>query len=109
MMRRQKMSELLLALSLIMSGALSILVVSLWRKVVSLAKALAMALQGLNNVLLALSELSGALEAQNGLNQEVNRNLEILGVHTKLLRPSIGFEAESFLANYNRKKGKDNG
>ena len=103
------MSELLLALSLIMSGALSILVVSLWRKVVSLAKALAMALQGLNNVLLALSELSGALEAQNGLNQEVNRNLEILGVNTKLLRPSIGFEAESFLANYNRKKGKDNG
>jgi hypothetical protein len=109
MTRRQTMSELLLALSLIMSGALSILVVSLWRKVVSLAKALAMALQGLNNVLLALSELSGALEAQNGLNQEVNRNLEILGVHTKLLRPSIGFEAESFLANYNRKKGKDNG
>jgi hypothetical protein len=109
MTRRQRMSELLLALSLIMSGALSILVVSLWRKVVSLAKALAMALQGLNNVLLALSELSGALEAQNGLNQEVNRNLEILGVHTKLLRPSIGFEAESFLANYNRKKGKDNG
>jgi hypothetical protein len=108
-MQRQMMSELLLALSLIMSGALSILVVSLWRKVVSLAKALAMALQGLNNVLLALSELSGALEAQNGLNQEVNRNLEILGVHTKLLRPSIGFEAESFLANYNKKKGKENG
>jgi hypothetical protein len=108
-MQRQMMSELLLALSLIMSGALSILVLSLWRKVVSLAKALAMALQGLNNVLLALSELSGALEAQNGLNQEVNRNLEILGVHTKLLRPSIGFEAESFLANYNKKKGKENG
>ena len=108
-MQRQMMSELLLALSLIMSGALSILVVSLWRKVVSLAKALAMALQGLNNVLLALSELSGALEAQNGLNQEVNRNLEILGVHTKLLRPSIGFEAESFLANYNKKKGIENG
>jgi len=108
MTRRQTMSELLLALTLIMSGALSILDVSLWRKVTSLAKALAMALQGLNNVLLALSELSGALEAQNGLNQEVNRNLEILGVHTKLLRPSIGFEAESFLANYNRKKGKDN-
>jgi hypothetical protein len=108
-MQRIMMSELLLALSLIMSGALSILVVSLWRKVVSLAKALAMALQGLNNVLLALSELSGALEAQNGLNHEVNRNLEILGVHTKLLRPSIGFEAESFLANYNKKKGKENG
>jgi len=103
------MSELVLALALIMSGTLTIVVVSLWRKVVSLAKALAMALQGLNNVLLALSELSGALEAQNGLNQEVNRNLEILGVHTKLLRPSIGFEAESFLANYNRNKGKENG
>jgi hypothetical protein len=103
------MSELLLTLSLIVSGALGLLVLSLWRKVLSLGKALAMALKGLNNVLLALSELSGALEAQNGLNQEVNRNLEILGVHTKLLKPSIGFEAESFLANYNKKKGKDNG
>lgn len=103
------MTELLLGLSLMMSGALSILVVSLWRKVVSLAKALGMALKGLNNVLMALSELSGALEAQNGLNQEVNRNLEILGVHTKLLKPTIGFEAESFLANYNNKKGKENG
>lgn len=103
------MSELLLALSLIVSGVLGYMVVNLWAKVINLGKAVAMSLKAMNNVLGALQELSLALEAQNGLNQEVNQNLEILGVHTRLIKPTIGFEAESFLANYNRKKGKENG
>ena len=103
------MSELLLTLSLIVSGVLGYMVVNLWAKVVNLGKAVAMSLKAMNNVLGALQELSLALEAQNGLNQEVNQNLEILGVHTRLIKPTIGFEAESFLANYNRKKGKENG
>lgn len=103
------MSELLLAVSLITSGALGIVTLVLWARVVKLSKSVMMILQAANNMMKALQELSAALEAQNGLNQEVNRNLEILGVHTKLLKPTIGFEAESFLANYNRKKREENG
>lgn len=103
------MSELLLAVSLIVSGALGIVTLVLWKRVVKLSKSVMMILQAANNMMKALQELSAALEAQNGLNQEVNRNLEILGVHTRLLKPTIGFEAESFLANYNRKKREENG
>lgn len=103
------MSELLLAVSLITSGALGIVTLVLWKRVVKLSKSVMMILQAANNMMKALQELSAALEAQNGLNQEVNRNLEILGVHTRLLKPTIGFEAESFLANYNRKKREENG
>lgn len=103
------MSELLLAVSLITSGALGIVTFVLWKRVVKLSKSVMMILQAANNMMKALQELSAALEAQNGLNQEVNRSLEILGVHTRLLKPTIGFEAESFLANYNRKKREENG
>ena len=103
------MSELLLAVSLITSGALGIVTLVLWKRVIKLSKSVMMILQAANNMMKALQDLSAALEAQNGLNQEVNRNLEILGVHTRLLKPTIGFEAESFLANYNRKKREENG
>ena len=49
-------------------------------------------------------------EQQNDINENIGQNLEILGVHTKLIPPSIAMQAEAFLAWYNkRKEEKDNG
>jgi hypothetical protein len=49
-------------------------------------------------------------EAQGQVNNIMNQNLEILGVHTKLIEPDIAYEASAFLAWVNNKrKGKENG
>lgn len=46
---------------------------------------------------------------QDTINHQVMSNIEILGVHAKLIEPSVGLEAEAFLQQYNKRKGKDNG
>ena len=52
----------------------------------------------------------GINEKQHDINETMARNLEILGVHTKLIPPSIAMQAEAFLAWHNKRKGeKDNG
>lgn len=49
-------------------------------------------------------------ETQTEINDNIGQNLEILGVHTKLIPPSIAMQAEAFLAWYNkRKEERDNG
>lgn len=49
-------------------------------------------------------------ETQTEINESLGQNLEILGVHTKLIPPSIAMQAEAFLAWYNkRKEERDNG
>lgn len=46
--------------------------------------------------------------SQHALNQVVSAHMEILGVHTKLIKPSIGFEAERYLNYINNKKKEEN-
>lgn len=46
---------------------------------------------------------------QDTINTQVMTNIEILGVHAKLIEPSVGLQAEVFLQQYNKRKGKDNG
>ena len=46
---------------------------------------------------------------QQTLNNAIAHNLEILAVHSGLLKPSIDFEASQFLAWENLKKEEDNG
>ena len=49
-------------------------------------------------------------EAQTEINDSIGHNLELLGVHTKLIPPSIAMQAEAFLAWYNKRKDeRDNG
>lgn len=55
--------------------------------------------------------LHKAMEAQREINDEqmdinnlLGQNLEILGVHTKLIPPSIAMQAEAFLAWNNKRK-----
>lgn len=58
----------------------------------------------------SLQAQRGINEKQNDINETLGTNLEILGVHTKLIPPSIAMQAEAFLAWHNkRKEEKDNG
>jgi hypothetical protein len=43
-------------------------------------------------------------KSQQQYNEAVSTNLEILGVHTKLIEPDIDYEASAFLAWYNKRK-----
>ena len=56
-----------------------------------------------------MGKQSGLNMNQARLNSEIANNLEILGVHTQLIEPSIGFEATAFLAWHNNTKEEDNG
>ena len=56
------------------------------------------------NTIKSIGEHSKIHESQNEVNEIVGRYLEVLAVHTKLIKPTIGFEAEQFLAWINKKK-----
>jgi hypothetical protein len=43
-------------------------------------------------------------QSQQQYNEAVSTNLEILGIHTKLIEPDIAYEASAFLAWYNKRK-----
>lgn len=66
-------------------------------------------LKAMTSIIDTSAEQSKINTAQHELNQLIGHNLEVLGVHTRLIKPSVGFEAEQFLSWYNNKKGKDNG
>lgn len=99
------MSEIAIGLSLVTLGLLGW---SYWRLRMT-AKAVAYLIASLKNLVDALSEQQTINVAQQQMNELINTNLEILGVHTKLIKPSIGFEATQFLAWHNKKKEEDNG
>ena len=99
------MSEVALALSLLTFGLLG----WTYRRLRMTAKAVAFLIASLKNLVDALSEQQNINTAQQQMNELINTNLEILGVHTKLIKPSIGFEATQFLAWHNKKKEEDNG
>jgi hypothetical protein len=61
-------------------------------------------LQVLSNMTTLVDEQSKINKAQQSLNEAVSTNLEILGVHTKLIEPDIAYEASAFLAWFNNKK-----
>jgi hypothetical protein len=58
----------------------------------------------LMNIGQLIDEQSKVNTAQQLLNEAVSTNLEILGVHTKLIEPDIAYEASAFLAWFNNKK-----
>lgn len=99
------MSEIAIGLSLL---TLVLLGWTYWRLRMT-AKAVAYLIASLKNLVDALSEQQTINVAQQQMNELINTNLEILGVHTKLIKPSIGFEATQFLAWHNKKKEEDNG
>lgn len=108
---RPKMTEILIVL-LAVSGALQWVVIAavrsrLNKRTKDLLSINAATLKAVTAVINASGEQAKINSAQHELNQLIGHNLEVLGVHTKLLKPSVGFEAEQFLSWYNRKKGEN--
>jgi hypothetical protein len=58
----------------------------------------------LTNMAKVFDEQHKINKAQQHYNEAVSTNLEILGVHTKLIQPDIAYEASAFLAWYNNRK-----
>lgn len=62
------------------------------------------------NVISTVGEHQKVFSSQQQLNEVFVKHFEVLGIHTKLIKPSVGYEAEAYLAWYNKKKEeKDNG
>jgi hypothetical protein len=97
----QKMIELLLSIAVI---GLAGYVVWLHRSLDNTRKGALGLVQILSNITNLIDEQSKINKAQQGLNDAVSTNLEILGVHTKLIEPDIAYEASAFLAWFNNKK-----
>lgn len=79
----------------------------LYRKIKMTAKAMARLMIALTKVLDALNEQGKVNEMQANVNNEIGTSLEMLGVHTKLIKPTIGFEAQQFLNFYNKRKEEE--
>lgn len=88
-------------------AALTFTSVFLYIRLRRLGIALNHTLKALTNILETVQLQSEVNTAQQQMNEIINQNLEILGVHTSLIKPSIGFEATQFLAWYNERKGKN--
>lgn len=59
-----------------------------------------------NRALIAQRDVN---ESQHSINSQIAQNLELLGVHTKLIKPTVAMQAEAFLAWQNRKDNEQNG
>jgi hypothetical protein len=61
-----------------------------------------------NSIVQGITIQQGVNDKQSEINELMGKNLEILGVHTKLIPPSVTMQAEAFLRWHNDKK-EDNG
>lgn len=61
------------------------------------------------NVLKTITAQKEINEKQHDINNALGSNLEILGVHTKLIPPSVAMEAEAFLRWVNEKRENKDG
>lgn len=58
----------------------------------------------IESMVLTIGEHQKLFRSQHEMNEMIAKHLEVLGVHTKLLKPTIGYEAEAYLAWINKKK-----
>ncbi len=83
---------------------LALSVLHLNRKINNLTKGLASLIMAMQNLAKVAEEQQKVNLGQQTVNDLIGQNLEILGVHTHLIEPTIAYEASSFLAWYNKKK-----
>ena len=62
-----------------------------------------------NTIVESITIQQGINDKQANVNELLGKNLEILGVHTKLIKPSVTMEAEAFLRWHNEKKEDNDG
>ena len=72
-----------------------------------ISQAVAKLMGALGNIVAIAEEQNKVNHAQQDTNRQIGNNLELLGIHTKLIKPSVSFEAEQFLAWYNEQKRDD--
>lgn len=84
--------------------ALAVVVIHLNNKLNNLMKGFASLIIAMQNLANVAEEQQKVNHSQQSLNDIIGQNLEILGVHTRLIEPTIAYEASSFLAWYNKKK-----
>jgi hypothetical protein len=97
----QKMIEILLSLALVV---VSVYVMWLHREFHKLRTGALDLLTLLGNMAKVFDEQHKINQSQQQYNEAVSTNLEILGIHTKLIEPDIAYEASAFLAWYNKRK-----
>jgi hypothetical protein len=97
----QRMTELLLSLAV---AVLAVYVIWLHREFHKLRNGALDLLTLLGNMAKVFDEQGKINKSQQQYNEAVSTNLEILGVHTKLIEPDIAYEASAFLAWYNKRK-----
>jgi hypothetical protein len=95
------MIEILLSLALVV---LSVYVMWLHREFHKLRTGALDLLTLLSNMAKVFDEQHKINQSQQQYNEAVSTNLEILGIHTKLIEPDIAYEASAFLAWYNKRK-----
>jgi hypothetical protein len=95
------MIELLLSLAVILLAGYAIWIHIQFHKLRNGALDL---LTLLSNMAKVFDEQGKINKSQQQYNEAVSTNLEILGVHTKLIEPDIAYEASAFLAWYNKRK-----
>lgn len=95
------MIEIALGIAVVL---LALWVLHLNTKIINLVKALASLMMALQNLANVAEEQTKVNIGQQAVNDLIGQNLEILGVHTRLIEPTIAYEASSFLAWYNKKK-----
>lgn len=89
--------------------ALAVVVIHLNKKLHNLMKGFASLIMAMQNLAKVAEEQAKVNVGQQTVNDLIGQNLEILGVHTRLIEPTIAYEASSFLAWYNKKKEGNNG
>ena len=99
--RSLKMIEILLSLALVV---VSVYVMWLHREFHKLRTGALDLLTLLSNMAKVFDEQHKINQSQQQYNEAVSTNLEILGIHTKLIEPDIAYEASAFLAWYNKRK-----
>ena len=99
--RSLRMIEILLSLALVV---VSVYVMWLHREFHKLRTGALDLLTLLGNMAKVFDEQHKINQSQQQYNEAVSTNLEILGIHTKLIEPDIAYEASAFLAWYNKRK-----
>jgi predicted negative regulator of RcsB-dependent stress response len=62
-----------------------------------------------NTIVESITIQQGINDKQSDVNDLISKNQEILGVHTRLIPPTVGMEAEAFLRWHNGKKDEKDG
>lgn len=96
--------EIVLAVGLLLVTAALLIAVAAQRRINKSYNKL------LNSIVQTISAQKEINDKQLDINDNLGQNVEILGVHTKLIPPSVAMQAEAFLAWHNkRREEKDDG